>query len=173
MSDYGIDDLIAGYEDEDNEEVGRRTRRKRTARGRKVERKIQRAILTGQTAPETALRPFGMGYGTLSAANQTLQLDAIAQEPFVPVRPVIDVTYDSTYAGGQVILSDIKSGAKSQLLGVEGGSASAFSPDAQNVVLKGDVIPAGITVTMDFLVSATITAGNAYVSAWLLGQSNG
>lgn len=179
---YDYDDEVGFDEIEDEiEEVGaprrgrRRSKSRRRSRSRsRVRNDIKRAVLTGDTAPEVGFRPLGLGSGKFIGGTTTeVNLDAIVQDPFIPVRPVCVVTYDSTWDGGLVMLDDVKIGTKSQLLGVEGGPAAAFSPDANNIQLKGDLAGAGLTINAEFSLSGAATLGNAYVAAWIMGVSQG
>lgn len=184
------DDEEVGYDEIlDDEELGAARRGRRRGRKSKysrrsvfpvskkrkaVRREIEKAVLTGDTAPDVGFRPLGLSAGRFTAAVTTeVQLDAVVQDPFIPVRPVIVVVYSSAWDGGIVLLDDIKVGSKSQLLGTEGGPASAFSPDAQNIQLKGDLAGAGITVTAEFNLSTAATAGVADVGVWVMGISQG
>lgn len=103
---------------------------------------------------------LGLGAVTIGI-NATAILDAVAQRDIQPTRLLV-----SSSGLADVIVTDAKVGSISQLAGIEGVPAEAFSDVAQDVGIQFDVIPGGITFSL-FLTNNG--AAPAAVSAMLFG----
>ena len=164
FDDYGLegddydddDDLMGDLEilgDEDDDELMGQRRRRRMRRGRRrVRRRVARRGYTRD-------RGLILGFGTQTpvAAGATVDFTANPQVPFRPKRVVIDT--DET----PIAVEDVKVGKNSQLASAGAFPGSAFAANAFDIGVKFDSAYPGldivVTVTNNAAMPATITVG--------------
>ena len=180
--DLGYDDDDLGY---DEDEMGIRMPWNRKKKSSKkvnprvaMRRQIQEKALSGNVSPTVGRRLLGLGYSALTNAASSVILAATVQEMFRVRKPILAVKYGSTWASGLAIISDIKVGNKSQLLGTEEGPLDGLTGDAVDVNLMCDIANPGqeIAITIKYSGSTAPTATattHAWVSAWVTGDSIG
>ena len=171
LADIGDDDL-------GSLEVGIRNpfrRRRRSGGGRGVPRRELIPGTPGVPMPGVRLQPLGLGATAFTAASGTiLALTAQPQRPFKGQRLVVDITRTGASATGLVTITRLDVGTSNQLVASSALSAAAFAPTAFDVNLQLDPATPGITITVQFAISAAPAgADRVDIGATILGTSVG
>ena len=169
LADIGDDDL-------GSLEVGiRNPFRRRRGGGRGIPRRSLIPSTPGVPMPGVRLQPLGLGATAFTAASGTiLALTAQPQRPFKGQRLVVDITRTGASATGLVTITRLDVGTANQLVASSALSAAAFAPTAFDVNLQLDPATPGITITVQFAISAApVAADRVDIGATILGTSVG
>lgn len=158
---------VLGDEDDDDFEVGART--KRSLRKKLLAKKRMQALAglaNATVAPNQGRYLYAGGRATQGAAAGALDVQAQVQEAFRPQRLVIQALDNANAAINLNLLeiTDILVGTKSQLATIGAVPAGMFGPDATNQMagFLFDTVQAGTFITVRFrtvAASATIVCG--------------